>query len=209
MELKKEIEQEIKVNNPINKLQQENDKPKNFKEILGASYQNQKEATKTLNSLKYRYDKDLSTNTAKVFVDKKGNPNVSIRGSKSARDFLISDPLILLGLSRFDKRTLQTNRLVKKVEEKYKKPVKIYGDSLGGSLAESTNTKNSKNKIYTNNKGTGVGTLFKVIPKNQQDYRRSNDLISVLSLTQKNKGLKKTTYNLFENPLSAHTYKYL
>jgi hypothetical protein len=211
MELKNGIDQEIKRENPINKLKQENDNKtsKNLKEILNASYQNQKEATKTLNNLKYNYDKGLSTNESKVFVDKRGNPTIAFRGSKTLKDFVISDSLLLVGLEKYDKRFLQSNRLLKKVEEKYKRPVNVIGHSLGGSIAESTNKINSKNKIYAVNKGVGLSGIFKTIPKNQTDLRKSNDLISILSLTQKNKGKKKTTINLFESALSAHKYDYL
>jgi hypothetical protein len=172
-----------------------------FKQILRASYDTQKDADIRLRNLDYKLDKNLSTPESKVFIDKDRNPSIAIRGSKTVKDFLISDSLLLFGLEKYDPRQRRTNELVKKVAQKYKKEPTLYGHSLGGSLAEKTNSKGS---IYTLNKGTGIGDVFKTIPKNQFDTRTSNDVVSLLSTTQRNKSKKKTLYN-FQDPLTAHT----
>ena len=46
---------------------------KKLNKILKASYQNQNEASNSLNQIGFKYDPELSTNESKVFVDKKGN----------------------------------------------------------------------------------------------------------------------------------------
>ena len=83
--------------------------PENFKPILRSSYLNQKDAKKKLKKLGYKYDNKLSTNENKVFVDKDGNPNIVARGSKTLKDWLISDSLLALGLSQYDPRQKSTN----------------------------------------------------------------------------------------------------
>ena len=72
--------------------------------ILDASYQNQKEARKTLAKHGYTYDKKLSTNESKVFIDSAGNPNIAFRGSKTVKDWLVSDTLLAVGGSKLDPR---------------------------------------------------------------------------------------------------------
>jgi hypothetical protein len=179
-----------------------NDK-KFIKPILKSSYQNQKEASKTLEKLGYTYDKGLSTNQSKVFVDSQGNPNIAFRGSKTARDWLISDPLLALGLQNLDPRFKEAKALTKKVEQKYGKPVDVFGHSLGGTLAENSGAKGS---IITYNKGAGIGDIGKTIPKNQTDIRAKSDIVSALSLTQKhnNGDLINLKTPILQNPLQAH-----
>ena len=176
--------------------------PENFKPILRSSYLNQKEAKKKLKKLGYKYDNKLSTNENKVFVDKDGNPNIVARGSKTLKDWLISDSLLLFGLSKYDPRQKSTNELAKKVSERYKKDPNMYGHSLGAHLIENTKTTGQK---YTLNKGVGIDGLFKTIPANQHDFRTSNDVVSALSVTQKNLAKKTTYFNPLQNPLAAHT----
>ena len=92
------------------------------------------------------------------------------------------------------------------VKRKYaNKPVTTLGHSLGGSLAEYA----KGDKIITVDKGVGIGTIGKRINKNQTDIRASNDLVSVLSNTQRGgrKIVLKDKANL--NPLSAHNYRQL
>lgn len=171
--------------------------------ILEASYAKKKEAKNILEKENYTLDKKLSTKEAKVFVDKSGNANIAVRGSKSAKDFLISDPLLLMGLSKLDPRQKQTNKLIKKTKAKYGSDVNLYGHSLGGSLVSNAKT---KGKITTFNKGAGIADFGKKIKKNQTDIRTSGDLVSLISKTQKGKN-KQTIKN--NNILKAHGLKNL
>ena len=179
-------------------------KDKKFiKPILNSSYQNQKEASKSLGKLGYTYDKKLSTNQSKVFVDSEGNPNIAFRGSKTARDWLISDPLLALGLQNLDPRFKEAKALTKKVEKKYGKPADVYGHSLGGTLAEKSG---AKGNIVTYNKGVGIGDIGKKIPKNQTDIRTKSDVVSAVAFTQNhsNGDLINLKTPILQNPLQAH-----
>lgn len=174
-----------------------------IKPILNSSYQNQKEASKSLGKLGYTYDNKLSTNQSKVFVDNEGNPNIAFRGSKTARDWLVSDPLLALGLQDLDPRFKEAKALTKKVEKKYGKPADVFGHSLGGRIAEQSG---AKGNIITYNKGVGYGDIGKTIPKNQTDIRAKSDVVSALTLTQKhsNGDLINLNTPIFQNPLQAH-----
>ena len=169
--------------------------------ILDASYQPKKLAAKTLAKSGYTLDKKLSTNESKVFVDSMGNPNIAFRGSKTAKDWLISDPLLAIGASRFDPRVKEAKSLTKQVEKKYGKPADVFGHSYGGFLSENSG---AKGKITTFNKGVGLGDIGKTIPKNQTDIRTKADLVSALSLTQKYNG-DQQTIKASLNPIKAHS----
>lgn len=173
--------------------------------ILEASYQNQKEAKKTLAKHGYSYDKKLSTNESKVFIDSMGNPNIAFRGSKTAKDWLISDTLLGLGKSNLDPRFIQAQSLTKQVEKKYGKPADVFGHSLGGALAEKSG---AKGNITTFNKGVGIADIGRSIPKNQTDIRTKADLVSALSLTQKYNGDQQTIKGSL-NPIKAHSLENL
>ena len=168
--------------------------------ILDASYQPKKLAAKTLAKSGFTLDKKLSTNESKVFVDSMGNPNIAFRGSKTVKDFLISDPLLAIGASRFDPRFKEAKSLTKQVENKYGKPADVFAHSLGGAIAERSG---ASGNIYTFNKGVGIADIGKKIPKNQTDIRTKADLVSALSLTQKYNGNQQTIKGSL-NPIKAH-----
>lgn len=135
---------------------------KNLQPILEASYLNPKQASEKLSSLGYTYDDQLSQPNAKVFVDKKGRPSIAFRGSHRVEDFLVSDPLLALGLDKYDTRFQKAKRLTKLVEDKYQSSADVFGHSLGGSVAEKAG---GSGNIFTYNKGVGFGDVFKSIPK--------------------------------------------
>ena len=144
----------------------------------------------------YKYDPELSTNESKVFVDENGQPNIAFRGSKRIfDDFLGSDLKLALGLEKYDRRFQEAKHLTKLVEDKYGKPVNVFGHSLGGSLAEKAG---AHGNVFTDNKGVGIMDIGRTVPKNQTDYRNTNDAVSILSLTQKHK------YNNFKQRDTAN-----
>jgi hypothetical protein len=170
-----------------------------LKDVLASSYQNKKTAQNTLEKYGAKVDKELSGKEAKVFINEDGTPNIAVRGSKNIKDFLISDPLLALGLSKYDPRKKRTDELIQRVKDKYQVDPNLYGHSLGGALVSGANT---KGKITTFNKGAGLSELFKPIPSNQTDIRTTGDLVSVLSATQPG-GQKKLVNN--PNILNAHS----
>ena len=172
-------------------------------DIYKASYQDPNVAKQQLSSLGYSYDDVLSSPNAKVFVDKSGQPNIAFRGSKRVvDDFLVSDPLLAVGLSKYDPRHQESSELVRKVNEKYNRKPNLYGHSLGGHLAASNAAQ--ANQVFINNSAVGLGDS-RTLPKNVQHTRNSNDLVSGLSVFQK--GNIKTNFNPFQSPLQAHSYK--
>lgn len=175
----------------------------NIKEILESSYLNPSEAKTKLEGLGYQYDTELSSPESKVFYDPKTQKaNITYRGSKRVEDWLIHDPALALGIPT--RRTRQANELLKKVEEKYKTPVDIYGHSLGGYLAEEAGSKLKSGNITTFNKGVGIKGLFKKIPDYQTDIRTSKDLVSALSLTQRGGKRRTVKSGVFDNIYSSH-----
>lgn len=153
-----------------------------MKKILEASYLNQAEANRKLSNLGYKYDPTLSTNDSKVFIDKKGNPNIAFRGTHKGRyKDVISDLAVASGLHRYDTRFKEAKHLTKLVEDKYDRPANVFGHSLGGKLSEESG---AKGHIYTDNKAAGLFDIGKTIPKRQTDYRNKNDAVSLLSVTQ-------------------------
>ena len=128
--------------------------------ILEASYSKNKKDNILLAGQNYTLDKRLSTKEAKVFINQDGKPNIAVRGSKSVKDFLISDPLLALGLGNLDPRKKATNKLIKKTKMKYGSDPNLFGHSLGGALIDNSKTTGT---IITYNKGTGLSGFGKKI----------------------------------------------
>jgi hypothetical protein len=176
-----------------------------LKPILEASYQKSKDAKNTLEKQGYKLDRDLSNKEAKVFVDSEGKPSIAVRGSKSAYDFLVSDPLLAIGRSDLDPRKRRTDALIDTVKKKYKTDnIDLYGHSLSGELITNANT---SGKITTFNKGSGLGSIGRTINPNQTDIRTGRDIISLLSQTER--GGKKIEIKGSDNPLIAHSISQL
>ena len=112
----------------------------------------------------YILDEELSQPNAKVFVDKKGRPNIAFRGSQHASDFLIIDPLLAFGLGKYDKRYSEAQNLTKKVQEKYNKKVDVFGHSLVGRDAEISG---ANGHIYIYDKASELVTYLKLYLKNR------------------------------------------
>jgi hypothetical protein len=174
----------------------------NLKTLLQASYEPTKQADKTLQKAGYTLDKSLSNMNTKVFTDAMGKPHITFRGSRHILDWVRDDPLIALGLGRFAPRVQQAKEITKKVESKYGKEADVFGNSLGGALAEMSG---AHGKIVTHNKAVAITDIGKTISKNQKDIRTLNDPVSLLSLTQKHKGRFVNTMPV-SGLVQAHLY---
>ena len=106
-----------------------------FKTILNSSYKPQAKASQDSKDKGYTYAKDLSTMNSKVFVDKDGNPNIVYRGSTRVSDWF-KNPLIAVGLQKYDPDFMKAKQLAKDVKVKYNSKPNVYGHSRGGSIAE-------------------------------------------------------------------------
>ena len=174
-------------------------------DLIQASYQRNGLAEQIGNKYGLKLDSSLSNAEQKVFIDKNNNPTIAYTGSRKIKD-IFTDGLLALGLEKYSTRFRDAKRTMDAVKRKYgNKPVTTLGHSLGGSLAEYA----KGDKVITVDKGVGIGTIGKKINKNQTDIRASNDLVSVLSNTQRGgrKIVLKDKANL--NPLSAHNYRQL
>jgi len=184
----------------------------NLEKIFKASYQGENKAEATLAKFGYTLDKKLSGKEQKVFIDEAGNPNIAFRGSKTAKDWLISDPLVAVGLQKYDPRFQKAVKLTDKVADKYGKPVNLFGHSLSGNIVEYVGEHtNQEGLIYTMNKAVGLGDIGKKIPANQIDIRTNNDPVSILSLTQNyaDDDNQITIQSNTLNPIKAHSYTQL
>ena len=172
--------------------------PQFDKDLFLASYMNQGDAQNNLEKYNLKRDDNLSSNNTKVFYDTSTNqPYVLHRGTKTFND-VIDDGLVGLGLSKYSHRHKNAERVNKKILDKYGTSANNYGTSLGGHLAENSNTKGN---VVTYNKAVGLSDVFKRLPSSQTDYRVVEDIISLPSLTQS--GSKKITLpNKNKNPIS-------
>lgn len=172
-----------------------------IKTILRSSYKPQAEAQQELENKGYTYDKDLSTMNSKVFTDENGNPNIVYRGSRTVSDWF-KNPLIAVGLQKYDPDFTNAVKLANKVEDKYNTKPNVYGHSRGGAIAEYVG--NNANTVTTYNKPTGITAIGKTISNNQHDYKAKYDPISILGNTQQG---NITNLNSSINPLKAHSTK--
>jgi uncharacterized alpha/beta hydrolase family protein len=163
-------------------------------------------AANTVAESGYVLDKDLSNRQHKVFTDKNGNPTVAYTGSRTAYDWLVTDPLLAVGLGKYTSRFKQSKRVMDKVKSKYQmRPITATGHSLGGYLADAVGA----NKVVTVDKAVGLDGIGKKIKKNQTDIRTTSDLVSGLSLTQHG-GKHITIPNTVHlNPIYSHDIKHV
>ena len=173
---------------------------KNTSKLLKASYLNQKDAKNLMGKSGYTYDNDLSNMETKVFIDSKGKPVITHRGSTRLTDWR-DDALLGLGLGKMTHRYKNAQRITKKVEDKYKSNSDSIGHSLGGWLAEKSG---NHGDITTYNKAVGLGDIGQKNKNNQIDYRTSGDLVSLLAPTQKGKLINIKNTSLMPNALNAH-----
>jgi len=182
-------------------------KKKQLVDLLAASYDNSAEARKIGEKYGYTLDTDLSSPEQKVFVNKKGKPLISFRGSTSSsipsftRDWLQSDLAILTGREKSDPRFQRSQKLVLEVDKKYGKPATLIGHSLGGSLARASASKDN-NKVIAYNPGVGIGGIGKKIRSNETVIRAPLDVISALAETQKGNIVRTKGFSF--NPLVSH-----
>ena len=179
-----------------------------FGDILRASYMNQRDAADYMSTRGFDYDKALSTNEEKVFVNRAtGKPVISERGSVRLTDWLYEDPRLITFAGQFGgdtRRVANAKQLSKNVEEKYQVAPAFASHSLGGYLSERAARPNSE--VFTYNKASGLPSIFGSTPKNQYDYRTSLDIPSALSQFQFG---NRTTLPGSYNPIDSHDLKYL
>lgn len=178
----------------------------NLKDLLEASYGNKK-SEEELKNKGYKKDESLSGKRVKVFVDDQDNVNVVHRGTKGFKDILTDAYISFGGDVKKTDRYKFSKKVADEAREKYKdKKITQVGHSLGGKLASDIGNQNED--IVTYNKAAVLTDIGKKRKKGQIDIRHKDDLVSMISKTQKG-GKTVTLKNKTKNPLTAHNLKNL
>jgi hypothetical protein len=179
--------------------------PNQLKGLIQAGYQRNGPARDIAKKQGYELIDKFSNAERKVFLDNKKNPYIVNVGTRKFGDWG-TNSLVALGLGRFTNRFKDSKKLVENVRKEYgNRPITNIGDSLGGALAENS----GGDRIITTNKATGIGGIFKTLPKKQVDIRTGTDPVSVLSRTQFGGNRFTIRGTNFIDPLKAHSYKNL
>lgn len=149
--------------------------------LLKASYQPLDVAGNTLAAAGYRLDPELSTEETKVATNRRGHPVVLHRGSKTLRDWAVSDTAILTGTQELDPRLKRARTITDQAREKYGHEPGAVGHSLGGRLAQESG---ARGPVVTYNAAAGLGDFGRQVPANVQQVRTPFDVVSVISRTQ-------------------------
>ena len=177
-----------------------------LKEVLKTTYKDKSKAEKYFNNNGLSFDRQLSNNTNRVFVNDK-NAVVTFRGTHNLINDIPADLDILLGTKNvFSNRLAESKKFYKNVKEKYPNhKVSIAGHSLGSYLA--SNVSNDKNdKIYSYGKGSGLlAPILDTSKSNEISYRNRGDLISLTNSSKKNTKI----VGGYLNPLLAHSLEVL
>lgn len=178
-----------------------------IRDLISASYQRNTGARDIGKKYGLTLDDSLSNAEQKVYVDKSGSPTVAFTGSRKISDWLVTNPMLALGLEKYSPRFRRSQKVMEDVRKKYGKPVTIASHSLGAAIGTSVGGKHDK--IINVDRGIGIGGIGRKLGSNVTDVRSSNDLVSALRNTQS--GGRKITIsekgNL--NFLKAHDYRLL
>ena len=179
-----------------------------IRDLIQASYSKNTPARQIGTKYGLTLDDSLSNSQQKVYVDNSGNPTVAFTGSRTAADWLITNPMLGLGLEKYSPRLRRSEKVLEDVRKKYNKAALLPGHSLGAAIAAGVGGKNDK--IVTVDRGVGLGGIGRKVRSNTTDIRTSNDLVSALANTQNRTGKSivikdKGNFNF----LKAHDYRLL
>lgn len=174
-------------------------------DLIDSSYKRNKDAETIGKTHGLKLNHELSNSENKVFVDSDQNNHVVFTGSRKVGDW-ITNASLGLGLENYNPRFQNSSKLIDNIiKSNPKSKINVYGDSLGGRIAEHVGDK--VHKVITNNKAVGRNDLFKKINSNQIDIRSGSDPVSFLGAYTQHGGKKKVIKNTNHlNPLKAHSY---
>jgi hypothetical protein len=151
----------------------------------------------------YTLDSRLSGKRAKVYVHKE-KPDVILahRGTQGLADKWTDFTAVIGGRRKESKRFQHAQAVTNRVRAAYPHAqITAVGHSLGGTLAQ--DSKGSDKQITFNKATTLHDVLYKRRPKSQTDYRKTGDVISVLSHVQP--GVNKVKRSgKWKDPFHAH-----
>ena len=150
------------------------------------------------------YTKEESMSGKRVQVyEKDGQAVVVHRGTAGMHDVLTDAKYAMFGDVK-GKRFKHSKRIQAEAEAKYgAENTTAMGHSLGGALAEKTASKDAK--VITFNKAAGLNDVGRKIKANQTDIRTKNDLVSLISTTQKHRGDRVVLASDSYDALAEHT----
>ena len=176
-------------------------------EILKTTYQSKKKGDEYFNKNNYFRDEQLSNISQRLYYNKENNKAlITFRGTHNLFNDLPSDLDIALGTNIFGNRLNESRDFYKKAKDKYNdSQFIIAGHSLGSHLGSKV-SKDKNDKIYSYNKGSGIGTILEKAKPNEKHYRTINDIVSFTSIGKKNThNIKNYDINLFK----THSIKQL
>ena len=144
----------------------------------------------------YKLDKELSNGNQQVYFNEEKNKlHYNVNGTRNLADWGV-DIIAGLGGIKTTNRYKQADKTLKKAKDKYKiDNVSVSGHSLGGAITSLISKNNDK--IYTLDK-FGLGNKIK---NNEQAFRTSGDVVSLLNSNSKN---IKTINNVGLNFIANH-----
>jgi len=172
-----------------------------LKTILNASYESNPVAKEQLENKGYVFDEELSNKKQKVFYDPETmTPKIVFKGTTDGNEWL-RNPLLAVGLERFDPEFKKAKKVTQQVTEKYDNKPDVFGHSRGA--AKSSYVSNLANKVYTYNKPSNLfeSRIFKTSSPNETNFRSTFDPISALDIF-KSKNLGGSIL-----PFKAHSTK--
>lgn len=153
-------------------------------------------------------DDSLSGNRSQVYVHPdKTKVLVTHTGSKTASDWLKTNPFLAIGKVDKTKRGKHALGVTKAAVKKYGMDahITVAGHSLGGGLAQESGKIKGVDEVITVNKGGSVLGNKKRLAI-QTDYRNVADPVSLLSGgLMDTRGKLKTSGKLNLNPLKSHS----
>ena len=164
---------------------------------LKASYGDQN-ATSRLQQTGWEKDKELSDHRQQVYFNSAdGKILMSVTGSHTAKDYLITDPALAFGQLKRTTRYQSAAKTLQKAKLKYERPTAtIIGHSLGGSIAQKVAGKNDR--VLAVDAGFAIGG--ETVKKGHTAIRGKGDLVSIF-------GNGQTTIGKWKNPIHAHRLK--
>lgn len=177
------------------------DNIKDLKTILNASYESNPKAKEQLENKGYIFDEELSNKKQKVFYDPETKtPKIVFKGTTDANEWL-RNPLLAVGLERFDPEFKKAKKLTEQVTAKYENKPDVLGHSRGA--AKASYVSNLANKVITYNKPSNIfeSRIFKTSRPNETNLRSTFDPISALDIL-KSKNLGGSIL-----PFKAHSTK--
>jgi hypothetical protein len=152
----------------------------------------------------YTLDSRLSDKRAKLCVHSQNSDVITAhRGTKGLSDVWTDTTAVIGGKRKQNKRFRHAQAVTNRVRTEHPNAhITAVGHSLGGTLAQDTK---GSDKQITFNKGTSLQDVaYKRRAKSQTDYRKTGDVVSVLTHLQRGENKVKRS-GKWKNPFRAHT----